>query len=60
MKDNRRSFFTKFTGGMLVGGLFSIKPISMLSKTFSSKEDNKKFEVKIHPGAMKRNARSGK
>lgn len=60
MKNNRRSFFTKMTGGMLVGGLFSIKPVSMLAKSFTKKEEVKKFEVKIHPGAVKRNARSGK
>ena len=59
MKENRRNFFTKLTGGMLVGGLFTIKPLAMLSKQITKKEEEK-FEVKIHPRAIKRNERKGK
>lgn len=60
MKENRRSFFAKLTGGMLVGGLFTIKPLSALSKQFSKVEENNEFQVKIHPAAIKRNERKGK
>lgn len=58
MKDNRRSFFKKITGGVLVTGLFAFNPIKSISKSFAN--DEEKFEVKIHPNAVKRNARSGK
>ncbi len=58
MKDNRRSFFKTLTGGMLVTGLFAANPLKSISKSFS--KDDEKFEVKIHPSAVKRNARSGK
>ena len=58
MKDNRRSFFKTLTGGMLVTGLFAANPIKSISKAIS--KDEKKFEVKIHPSAIKRNARGEK